>query len=197
MNMSGMSANSSRLVKALVISIGLLLLQPSGAFAGTITFFDLTDTVTVSLSSDLIARGSTFSCAGERCTVTLPPPLLPGTLGVNFNSTQIFEPNSTLLSDTILVAFPSFPTATITFTSDTEGVPLPPLPGTNPSMFEDGTVQLASSIFWHFNVGGVITDATDNISFQSDVVPEPSTFLLLGTGFLGFLGYGWRKKLHS
>jgi hypothetical protein len=27
-----------------------------------------------------------------------------------------------------------------------------------------------------------------------DVIPEPSTYLLFGTGLLGILGYGWRKR---
>jgi hypothetical protein len=34
-------------------------------------------------------------------------------------------------------------------------------------------------------------NAANNIH---NVVPEPSTFLLLGTGLAAFLGYGWRRQ---
>jgi hypothetical protein len=32
------------------------------------------------------------------------------------------------------------------------------------------------------------------ITNNMDPVPAPSTMLLLGTGLLGFLGYGWQRK---
>ncbi len=65
----------STLATALVASLALLLVQPSGAAAGTITFLDGTDTLTVSLSADIVARGgSSSSCSGEVCSVTLNGP---------------------------------------------------------------------------------------------------------------------------
>jgi hypothetical protein len=30
---------------------------------------------------------------------------------------------------------------------------------------------------------------------KTNVVPEPSTWMLLGTGLIGMLGYGWRRKM--
>jgi hypothetical protein len=161
-----------------------LLLQPTSAVAGTITFFDSTDTVTVVLSADLLMRGSAASCSGEICRVVLISPL--GTAGVNFSSTNIFDPNSQILSDTIFIDFPIFPTALITFTSDSEGGPaLQPVNG--PFIFENGMVQFASSIVWHLAAGG---DITDSIFFQSDAVeisvPEPGTLALLGLALVGF-----------
>lgn len=32
------------------------------------------------------------------------------------------------------------------------------------------------------------------LSQQASPVPEPGTWMLLGTGLIGLLGYGWRKR---
>ena len=37
--------------------------------------------------------------------------------------------------------------------------------------------------------------ATPTAGAVASVVPEPSTFVLLGIGVLGLLGYGWRRRL--
>ena len=52
------------------------------------------------------------------------------------------------------------------------------------------------------NSNGVLTGALgatggstfgiDNVRFSA--VPEPSTFVLLGTGLFGLLAYAWRKR---
>lgn len=57
------------------------------------------------------------------------------------------------------------------------------------------TATLATVNFSNLqSVDFIATDdaALDNIRAQ--VVPEPGTFLLLGTGLVGLFGYGWRKR---
>ncbi len=57
---------------------------------------------------------------------------------------------------------------------------------------ETGLVQTAFVLNW-------ADGSADTVSFQSDqegaaAVPEPTTGLLLATGLLGLLGYGWRQR---
>jgi hypothetical protein len=40
----------------------------------------------------------------------------------------------------------------------------------------------------------VTTDGGFSQGFGTSAVPEPSSFLLLGAGFAGLFGYGWRRK---
>lgn len=190
------SCNPSMLLRGVVVSLGLAFLPSSGAMAATITFFDLTDTLTVTLSSDLIARGATSSCAGEVCTVTVLPP--NGPAPVDWTSPiEILEPGTQNVSDIITVV----PTVngtgratfvTIVFTSDLE-VPLPgPIDGN--TVVETGQLQVGTSFFWKTFDGTAIVEE-DVILFQSDVegVPEPATFALLSLGLAG-LGFSRRKQ---
>src|SRR5712691_11694806 len=66
----------STVVTALVASLALLLLQPSGAAAGSITFNDGTDSLTAVLSADILARPGNNSggCSGEACSATINAP---------------------------------------------------------------------------------------------------------------------------
>jgi hypothetical protein len=34
-------------------------------------------------------------------------------------------------------------------------------------------------------------------AFEANPIPEPSTFLLFGTGLVGLLGYGWRQRKYA
>jgi hypothetical protein len=188
-----MRSASPTLVKVLVASLALLFLQPIGAGAGDITFHDLAETgVFVTFSPGLVERGSFVNCPTlEMCIVTLTAP--PGTVlnshsGTDANISEQDSPN--VLSDTILIsgnAGDSF--ATITFTSETEGVPLVPLPGAQ-SITENGQVQLCCGVNWGTTTLIFFSDA---ILFESDIVeavPEPSTiFLALTFGLLSLAVY--------
>lgn len=190
------SCNPSMILKGLVVSLGLAFLPSSGAVAGTITFFDLTDTVSVTLSSDLTARGATAICAGEVCTVTILPP--NGPAPVDWTSPiDILEPSSINISDriTVVPAFDATGRATsvaIVFTSDSE-VPLPGPLGGN-TIVETGLLQTATFFDWKSFDGTVVVEQ-DIIQFQSDVegVPEPATLVLLSLGLAG-LGFSRRKQ---
>src|ERR1035437_2060603 len=142
---------SSVSVTALV-ALALSFLHPSVAAAGTITFNDLTDTVTFSTD---VGRVSAFNCSGgEVCVLTLLPPVFPNggtTWGGAFDifgdpgtaesgllshtrlHTPIFDANFNLLS------------FKITFTSDTEGgPPLVPTGGNRLTRSEEHTSELQS-----------------------------------------------------
>jgi hypothetical protein len=165
----------------------------SAAFAGTITFSDLTDNVTFTSDTD---RALAFSCSGgETCIVDLlAPPLNTGqAVGPTFVS--IAEPGGLIVSDTIQVGgLTGVRTARITFSSDTEAAGGPP-----PQMcsqfagcttIENGQIQTGLTLTWTLSQGAPVVDT---ILFQSDVegVPEPSTALLgiMGVGLLTFVRY--------
>jgi hypothetical protein len=197
-----MSLWSSMRATAFAVLLTTLLVHPVvHSFAGTITFFDLTDTVTATLSSDIIARGSTISCAGEVCAVTLFPPKTPSG-STSFANTTILELGSQAISDIISVVPTFTPDGTfnvqsfaVTFTSDSEGGPS--LSDLGNHMFEDGSLQQAdsSTISW-FPTGGRVDDT---IFFQSDaveIVPEPGSLAVFGiaTGGFALLRRGKRKS---
>ena len=190
---------SNSVIGILMASACALLLQPQEAVAGTITFDDATDGVTATLSADIMARGTgnqfRISCtAAEVCTVTFQGP--DGTRGGRFNSFNLLEGNTQVVSDTILVGAPNPETAlgpldfTIIFTSNTEGTILAPLQG--PSLPETGNFQslLPGIVFLNAN-GNII--ATDTIVVRSDVerVPEPGTISLIG---IAVAGLAWSKR---
>ena len=194
--------NPSKLINLLTVSLGLALLQPLSAFAGTITITDLTDTASVALSADLIARGATFSCTGEVCTVHDPAPPGAGSgggligQGINFAHHNLLEPGSSTISD-ILVSTPVLNAFDLTVTSDSEaGLGISNLPN---DITETGLPQEVGYIDWA--TSGPTTTIVDTIVVQSDIdptpptgVPEPISITLFGAGLIGLGALRRRRK---
>lgn len=103
----------------------------------------------------------------------------------------------------------------VTFTGDVAGnlLTIGPLTGPPPNRFpfpDDPTDPQSKSISLEDGIDpvtGVLTFALDRVistlTFRDSAdtlaaIPEPSSFLLLGTGLLASLGYAWRRrKLNS
>jgi hypothetical protein len=169
----------------MLATLGLSCLLPLASNAGTITFFDLTDTVTV---LDTTGRSNlpAICPAPEVCFGTLTAPNGAVAATIDVTGLNILEPpgspNAGLVSDVLFLSpLPTQPpTIQVSFSSDTEGLILDPIPGGR--IFEDGTIQTASTITW-LNANGSI-NTINTIRFQSDLeAPEPSSFLMLPTLF--------------
>lgn len=90
----------STLVHALAASLALLFLQPVGAIAASITFHDLTDSVTVTEDTGR----ATVTCVEEVCTVVLQQPFAEFSgAGYSSPTLNIFDPDGVTLSDTIAI----------------------------------------------------------------------------------------------
>jgi hypothetical protein len=174
---------------AVLATLALSFLVPSRVLAGTITVFDLTDTLTFSVSSDIVSRvtgglaGGAF-CLGETCSFIIAPPA--GTTGGTYSArTNIFGPDGPL-SDTF-----QFLNANPTFQSDSEtGPALVPFPTPFSSLTEDGTVQQVGRMSFNNAAGGVIE--TNTMFMQSDATPEtpePSSVVLTLAGFAVLFKY--------
>lgn len=175
---------------------------------GSIIFYDLLDNITVYLSPEITIRGPsiingtmfpatpngiTFSVMGETANVIWTSPANIVSIGGTNQRVNILEPpgdpDAGAISDTLFQAGGN-PTSTTTFTSDTDGIPLPPLPPPALTLTEDGTIQGAATIMFHLAGGQTVND---RLFFQSDVVPEPSTFALMGFG-IGLLLMRFRGR---
>lgn len=105
----------------------------------------------------------------------------------------------TIVSDQLTITVPAQnpPQINVGLTSDTDGVPLPPLAPEDLALTETGDVQFVLSLT---NDRGVETD----IFVQSDApeppvvtTPEPSTLRLLAIGVLALLGYAAIPAIRS
>src|SRR6266849_1825387 len=207
------------LINAVVASLALLLLQPSGAAAGTITFLDGTDSISVTVAGFGTRPAPIVSLGTESASVTINPPVAGATV-TGGTDNNILEPapqgeatTPGAISDLLkfFVVGPGGPglanVAHFTFVSNAEGgAPLTPLaPGSSipgvsgpVSITETGATQgPVATLTW--SNGDV-----DTIFFVSDFtpppppVPEPSALLLLGSGLVGIaLWSGRRLRRHA
>jgi len=176
----------------LILTTGFLFIAPSRAYATpfvppTLTFNDLTDAVTVTVSPGEASRVSNVTCDAEVCSLFLLAPAA----GLVMASPEFFarigesDFTSGLISDVLVASTRSGPVATVSFLSDSEGN-LGSCSALNPcQLVEDGSVQLGLLINWVDPHNPTVVVAADRVAFQSDVdatAPEPTTLLLLGTG---------------
>lgn len=170
--------------KPFATSVILLLVMSTNASAGTITFNDLTDSLTI---TDRTGRATFSTCpAGktETCSFAWAAPVdtvsaSGGPVG-NFN---IYEDASLqIVSDQLIWDF-GLTGGTASFISDTDGVVLTALPGGR-SIVETGKFQNVGGVTWTLKDG---TTVTDTIQFVSDVesVPEPGSIALVSIALLG------------
>jgi hypothetical protein len=189
----------------LVITL-LTILMTGPARADNVIFHDTTDTVTATTSaSDPTNPRITISQCGittpdpvfgtglllEACTATVSAPSGATAISLTGPFSTVFGEGDGTVSDFIASTF-NLPTTTIEFLSDTSvGIPC----SGACVVTEDGTVQSFGTLTWLDKNGAVL--ATDNVSFQSDVevVPEPASVALLGSGLLSIIGYTRRRRL--
>ena len=175
----------------------MLVLLPQPSLADKITFYDLSDTVTVSVtdpSREIASVDGSSDLPFEFASVTVGPPE-PGATVEGLEIVLYFtEPGPAIgccvpLSDQIDISS-SGSMALVTFFSFDDGPPVFPNCGGDPCVEETGGIQPGGSLHW--------SDGTvDIIQFQSDVseIPEPSTVMLLApvVGLTMFVGRRRRR----
>lgn len=192
---------------AVLVLAGLVMFTAPSAWADTVTFHDLTDSLTASPSGDRVMvgpcgltmvtlGGMTFSAEG--CTATVVGP------SSSFNDFELpavtlIGGDNGMVSDAIVItrlpstdlAHPGF-MALVTFVSDPGEVGFPisceALGGC--SITESGSAQIGATIAWQCS--------PDTVYFESDaggeaVVPEPASLFLLGSGLIAMGGFVKRR----
>lgn len=67
----------------------------------------------------------------------------------------------------------------------------------NQTISYSGAAFDRATFFYNVNPSQGLIEIVDNITLtQAAPVPEPGTWMLMGTGLLGILGFGWRRKKH-
>ncbi len=167
---------------ALALIAFSLYLRPD-ANAGTITFNDLTDDLTV---SDTTGRITSPSCstnfAFEECFVALSAPSNTVSFSGTPTSVNALESPGGRISDVLTFFDFIVSGGMIQFVSDVEGgAVLDPVGDV--FVVETGTLQNLTSVTWTLSNGSSVVDT---IGFISDVeVPEPHGLPLLGIALLG------------
>jgi hypothetical protein len=185
-----MAMKSIHLKRVAVFTFALCLAVSGAANAGIILIDDLTDTLTITGDTDVGARLTGVTIAGETVTFEIDAPANASSIGVPFVSNlNILESDGTV-SDTLQLTAATSLQSFWQFTSDGE-TPLLPLSNAM-SIVEDGTPQFGFEVLnfdSNFNVFN-----SDTIEFRSDAVhvPEPSSGVLavIGLAMTGFMFRG-------
>lgn len=179
------------------------LVLASPAIGATITFNDLSDTLSVTIASDNdpptrvitgITCGTTLDT--EFCQITQVRAPLGATL-ISPVPKDIFvgDPDGIHISDFLGFQGTALTNASLVFQSDVDTSPLglcEEVGGCR--VTENGVIQTVATLTWS-------DGTTDTIRFQSDVdgaVPDPSSIVLLATGLLGLAGLtalGARRRI--
>jgi hypothetical protein len=169
-------------MKALSVFMVVWFLHPqTGAHAGTITFDDLSDDVTVVDTTGRITSSVCSTDFTENCFVTFSAPLHTVSVAGSPIALNVRESPLGRISDVVLASVTST-AGMIQFVSDIEGgAVLDPVGGN--FVDETGTIQDAGSVTWTLADGSTVVDT---IAFISDVeaVPEPGSFALLSIGLM-------------
>jgi hypothetical protein len=174
-----MSKASAVRASALILALTTCLLCPqTGVRAGSITFNDLSDDVTI---VDTTGRITSSVCDNEHCFVTFSAPLNTVNVSGSPPAVNIREAPGGRISDVLFVNSGQN-SAMIEFVSDVEPFILDPVLGV--FIVETGTIQNVASVTWTLRDGSTVVDS---IGFISDVseVPEPHAIALLGIGLIG------------
>jgi hypothetical protein len=192
-------------VPAVVIVLFLSLIR-GPAFAVTISIDDSTGfegapVVTIdgarcppsvgAFSCTTTARETFGSIVVEHATITSPvfSPILPD------HAVIFTEPaGGANAQNSDVLTISGGPSAQLNFFSDAVGSVNISVPGDVPSVIaENGTFQDVTSLFSNVPTGLTILVRSEAVD-GAEPMPEPSTWLLLGTGLLGLFGYTWRRR---